>query len=344
MSPRRSHGCRRALFLFVALPALLAALSAGNALAQNAAAGPVPTGLFKLTSASGFVEGCFAPCMCPVQWNQRLLGTARLLDGAAQPGYRVFAVTDVNWLVKGFEYWVTGSGTYRVGGQPLVHQLTLDLKVGDRDVAHFDSGLVPADGANDGTITISISMNNQVCHDTVFNLTMRPLLHTEIAPYALRHSLYEEGCFGPCDCAVRSWPFTGRFGLTRLDANISAIAVNTPADFGVVDLRGTVLDPTAVGSSGTPVTGGGLLHVDGTTSMQRLRLNLLEDGAGPTRFDSGDVAWGGNMKRIDADVAANGFACYDRVYSIDAVRRPRSDAATQAIRTDPYHPGVSPAP
>ena len=350
MPHRRPLGRRRpgrSLFLLVALPALVALLtlaSGGAAFAQASAAGPVPSGLYKLTTASGFVEGCFAPCMCPVQWNQRLLGTVRLTDGAAQPGYRVFDVTDVNWLVKGFEYWVTGSGTYRIGGAPVMHQLTLDLKVGDRDVVHYDSGLVPAVVSNDGTITISINMNNLVCHDTVFNVTMRPLMPTEVVNYGLRNSLYQEGCFGLCECAIRSWPFTGRFGLTRLDANMSAIAVNTPADFGVVDLRGSVLDPDSAAPTGSPVTGGGLLHVDASTSMQRLRVELLENGAGPTRFDSGDVHWNGNLKRIDAAVAADGFACYDRVYAIHAVRRPRSDMATQAIRTDPARPGVIPAP
>lgn len=335
----------RALFLLVALPTLLLVLSTGTALAQAAAPGPVPAGLYKLTTASRFVEGCFDPCLCPVQWNQGLLGTLRMTPAAPEPGFAVYDVTDTNWLIKGFEYWVTGSGSYRIGGQPLMHRLTLDLKVDSRDVAHFDSGLVPAVVADDGSITISINMNNMVCHDTVFNVTMRPLFVQEIATYGLRQSLYEEGCFGPCDCAVRAQPFIGRFGLTRLDGSGWSVTAGKPADFGVVDLRGSVLDPGAVAStSGSPVGGGGLFHVDAATSMQRLRLSLLENGAGPTRFDSGDVAWGGDLRRIDADVAANGFACYDRVYSIDARRKPRSDLATQAIRTDPWRTGVVPAP
>jgi hypothetical protein len=140
------------------------------------------------------------------------------------------------------------------------------------------------------------------------------------------------------------WPFVGRFGLVRLDSSGWGIAATTPADFGVVDLRGSVLDPTASSTAGTPVTGGGLFHVDPAARQQRLRVALVENGAGPTRFDSGDVTWGGDLKRIDADVAANGFACYDRVYSIHARRKPRSDTATQAIRPDPYPVGVIPAP
>jgi hypothetical protein len=279
-----------------------------------------------------------------VQLNDALLGTLRLTPAPPEPGFAVYDVTDLNWLVKGQQYWVTGSGTYRIGGQPLMHRLTLDLKVDDRVVEHYDSGLTPV-GTNDGTISITISKNNMVCHDTVFNVTMRPLVAQEIASYGLRQSRYEEGCFGPCDCAVATWPFIGRLGLVRLDGSGWSVSAASPAEFGVVDLRGSVLDPAAPASTtGRPVTGGGLFHVDAATGRQRLRLALLENGAGPTRFDSGAVAWGGDFKHLDADVAANGFACYDRVYSIDARRKPRSDLATQAIRPDPYHVGVVPIP
>ena len=350
MDPRRLRVTRRPAvarrpfaFLIVALLCIVAAAPASAVFAQSTTAGPVPAGLWKLTTASTFVEGCFAPCMCPVLYNDPLLGTVRLTSAAPEAGFAVYTVSDLHWLVKGFEYWVTGTGTYRIGGQPLMHRLTLDLKVGDRDVAHFDSGLV-AVSTSDGSIAITISMNNMVCRDTVFNVTMRPLFAQEIAPYGLRQSLYEEGCFGPCDCAVRTWPFIGRFGLVRLDGNTTSAAWTTPGDFGIVDLRGTVLDPAAPANTGSPVAGGGLYHVDAATTTQRLRVALLENGAGPTRFDSGDVAWGGDLKRIDADVAANGFACTDRVYSIHARRKPRSDLANQAIRPDPAHPGVTPAP
>jgi hypothetical protein len=279
-----------------------------------------------------------------VQIDDALLGTLRLTPAPPEPGFAVYDVTDLNWLVKGQQSWVTGSGTYRIGGQPLMQQLTLDLKIDDRVVEHYDSGLTPV-GSGDGTISITISRNKMVCHDTVFNVTMRPLAAQEIATYGLRQSLYEEGCFGPCECAVAVWPFIGRFGLVRLDGVGWSMSPVAPAEFGVVDLRGSVLDPAAPASSaGRPVTGGGLLHIDAATGRQRLRLALLENGAGPTRFDSGAIAWGGDLKHLDADVAANGFACYDRVYSIDARRKPRSDLATQSIHPDPYRVGVIPSP
>ncbi|HUD73036.1 MAG TPA: hypothetical protein VMQ62_13840 [Dongiaceae bacterium] len=338
---------RHVAFLFVALLAFAFFAPGRDVFAQpDTAAGPVPAGLWKLTPASNFVEGCFDPCMCPVLFHEALFGTLRMTPAPADAGFAVYDVTDLNWLVKGFEYWVTGSGTYRIGGQPLMHRLTLDLKVGDRVVEHYDSGLTPVGAStNAPEITIGISKNNLVCHDTLFSVTMRPLVAQEIATYGLRQSRYEEGCFGPCDCAVRAWPFIGRLGLVRLDGNGWGVGASTPADFGIVDLRGSVLDPaTATANSGRPVLGGGLYHVDAATGRQQLRLDLLENGAGPTRFDSGEVAWGGDLKRIDADVAANGFACNDRVYAIDARRKPRSDLATESIRPDPYHPGAIPVP
>ena len=69
-------------------------------------------------------------------------------------------------------------------------------------------------------------------------------------------------------------------------------------------------------------------------------------GSGPTRFDSGIVAGDGDVRRIDLDLAANAFACYDRVYSLHA--RPHKSAnagaALQRARPEPVAPGVSLAP
>lgn len=323
---------------------LYATLCSGAALAQTSAAA-LQAGLYRMTPASNFVEGCFDPCMCVVQYHEALSGTLRLTPAAPEPGFTVYNVAEVGWLVGRFDHWVTGSGTYRIGGQPLMHRLTLDLQVGDRPVEHYDSGLTPVGTPVDRDITISISKNNLVCIDTVFSVTLRPLLAHEIATYGLRQSMYEEGCFGPCDCPVRMQPFVGRFGLVRLDGNTAVAVAGAPGEFGVVDLRGSVLDPNgATSNAGSPVTGSGLYRVDAATGRQRLRLALLEDGAGPTRFDSGDIAWAGSLKVIDADVAEHSFACTDRVYSIHARRKPRSSLATQAIAPEPVRPGVIPAP
>jgi hypothetical protein len=321
------------------LPALIIVLLAlSGALAQaqtTVAAGDV---LYRLDAKSSLEEGCFAPCLCPVLNTDRLIGTFRLVPGPPDPWYRVYLVRDVNWFVPTLGYWVTGSGMYQVGGDfALTQELSLDLKVGDRDVAHYDSGLVPG-GADFPAITLTVSMNNMVCHDTVFHVAATPVLPVEVTPYALFGSQYEEGCFGPCDCATIAKPLQGRFGLLRIAGDGSA------SDYAVVNVDWSVRDTYMTPISGAvPVTGVGLYQLDATTRSQRLRLSLLEDGASaPARFDSGTVTWNGNLKRIDVDAAEDGFACYDHVYSIHARRRSPATATFQVIRPEPIDPGVTP--
>jgi hypothetical protein len=318
--------------LLVVLPALLL-ITATTASAQISFS-PSTTRIYRLDTGSGFEDGCFDPCLCPVHLTDTLLGTMRLAPAPPEPGYTVFDVTSVNWLVPGLDWWVTGQGTYRIGGQPAVQRLELDLVVDSRDVQHYDSGWQPANAA--GTIALTISMNNMVCHDTVFHLVALPIVPQNIVPYALSHSRYEEGCFGPCDCAVAAWPLSGRLGLLKLGS------ANGDADFAVLGFDGFVSKPDA--ASGWRVTGDGLYHVGGNPKTQRLRLDLVENGVGPTRFDSGVVPGDGSLLRFVVDVAQNGFACYDRVYSIDARRRRTSATSFQALHTDPVNPGVVPAP
>jgi predicted RNA methylase len=75
----------------------------------------------------------------------------------------------------------------------------------------------------------------------------------------------------------------------------------------------------------------------------RSPLDLIEDGRGPKRFDSGNVPWGGTPRRIDIDLAESAFACFDRVYSLHA-RRPPASARVQGMRTEPVTLPVAPAP
>lgn len=327
---------RRALF-FVPL-VLLISLSFAPAFAQIGAIGAPQAAIYRLTAASGYQDGCFDPCACPVQLRGGLIGTFKMTPAPPDPLYRVFNITDLNWLVPEYGTWVTGSGTFKVGGEvALTEELSLDLKVDGRDVAHYDSGLV-AGGGDFPAIDLTISMNNMVCHDTVFHVVALPVAPVEIVPYSLYNSKYEEGCFGPCACAVALDPLFGRFGLLKISGN------DTSADFAVVDVQWLVGDPTATGSTtATSVKGAGLYHIGLSTKDQRMRLNLLENGAGPTRFDSGTVPWTPPLRRIDIDVAMNGFACYDRVYSLHAKGHSAASAA-QLTRTEPYNPGVAPSP
>src|SRR6185295_11024301 len=171
----------------------------------------------------------FPPCECPVRLADGVMGTFLMTPAAPDPLFQVFKVTDVNWLVPGPGYRVTGAGTYRIGGEfARMHQLQLDLKVADREVQHYDSGLI-AGGAEFPAIVLSIAMNNMICHDTVFNLQAKPVAAKEIVPFVLRGSSYKEGCYGFCLCVIVSHPMDGRFGLLPLNET------DAGADFAVVD-------------------------------------------------------------------------------------------------------------
>jgi hypothetical protein len=208
-------------------------------------------------------------------------------------------------------------------------------------VQHYDSGLIQG-GAEFPAIVVSIARNNMICNDTVFHLDAKPVLANEVAPFVLRGSSYQEGCFGPCDCAIVSKPLAGQFGLLPLGKTAAG------SDFAVIDIRWLIRDAAAA-VSGTPVTGYGLYRVfkdanqPANTPQQRMILDLLEGSAGPTRFDSGQVPGGSVVQRIDVDVAADGFACFDRVYSIHAKRRAGSSVA-QSVKPEPVDIPVTPAP
>jgi hypothetical protein len=291
--------------------------------------------LYRLSPQSSFEEGCFPPCECPLRLADGVMGTFLMTPAAPDPLFQVFKVTDVNWLVPGPGYRVTGAGTYRIGGEfARMHQLQLDLKVADREVQHYDSGLI-AGGAEFPAIVLSIAMNNMICHDTVFNLQAKPVAAKEIVPFVLRGSSYKEGCYGPCLCVIVSHPMDGRFGLLPLNET------DAGADFAVVDVGWLVSSPsTATATDRTRVTGSGIYRLSKSLARQRMILDLIENGRGPTRFDSGDVPGGADRRRIDVDVAANGFACFDRVYSIHARRRDKS-TALQGLSPEPAPtPGV----
>lgn len=305
--------------------------------------------LYALTSAASYEDGCFDPCLCPVHFYDDLAGTWRMRPAPPESGFDVYAIDQVNWFLPQLDQRITGSGTYRIGGGATrMHQLTLDLVQDDRPLAHFDSGLVLA-GNEFPAITITVSMNNMVCHDTVFHVAAAPV-SPRPTPYGLFGSEYLEGCFGPCDCLVTSKPLLGRFGLMKLRSD------NLGTDYAVLDIRWIVRDANSTATSGAPVTGAGIYRYrpgGGVTTVmpsQRMTLFLSEDGGAPVRFDSGVVpagvpgSGGGPPKRIDIDLAANGFACTDRVYSLNARRSNAARMDFGAISADPAPIPVTPVP
>jgi hypothetical protein len=304
------------------LLAVLMVAAHGLALAQTST-DVVQSQTYRLTDKSLYQNGCFGPCLCPVLISSAMVGTFKLTPAAPDPLFKVYNVTDVNWLarVNGADVRITGSGTYRIGGEfALTNELQLNLKVGDADVQKFDSGLVVG-GSDFPAINLTISINGMVCFDTAITVAAVPVLSTEIQPYSLFQSLYEQGCFGPCLCAVSGLPVYGKFGLVKLGEDSGIVT------FGVVDVNWRVLrSPSAITIDAFPVTGFGLYQITSPPGKQRMLLDLTLDGKGPQRFDSGLVPGGDGLMRIDIMLAANGFACFDQVFNLHA--RPARPAVT----------------
>src|SRR5213594_83373 len=212
--------------------ALLALVAATLPAAAQTAGDPTPT-LYRLNPGSTYQQGCFEPCLCPLT-NAGVKGTFALTPTGSDGLFNTYAVTDVNWVVPidGTDTIVSGSGTFRIGGEfALQQQLSLDLQVGGGKTEHFDSGLVTG-AARFPNIKVTISMNDQSCIDTVFQLSASPVPRDQIRYYGLRpDSTFQRGCFGACDCAiVQPERIAGTFALVPLEATVR------PREFAVVDV------------------------------------------------------------------------------------------------------------
>lgn len=324
--------------------AVLLAFAAAHRVAAQTAPDPSASVLYSVAAPSDYETGCFGPCACPVQIQDALLGTFVLTPTAPDPLFANYAVTDINWMLTRTGVRITGSGTYKIGGEfALTQELVLDLVVDGQGKQHFDSGVVPV-SAPFPAIDAVVSLNNFTCQDTRLHVVSKPVPLTGV-PYVLLGSHYEVGCFDGCECPIVSEPLLGRFGLLKLQDAAGAV------DFAVVDIRWLVRRAWEVAATdATPVTGSGMYHVvpgpagAAGSGTQRMVLDLLENGAGPTRFDSGTVPWSGVLRKIDVDLAANGFACSDRVYSIHARRVNATATDLFGLTPEPFKPGVAPAP
>src|SRR6266699_602270 len=220
-------------------------------------ASPQTGTLYRLNEDSTFQQGCFPPCLCPIMIAVPVKGTFVLTPSGFDGLFNTYAVTDVNWLVPigGNNTTVTGSGTYKVGGEfALQQQLFLDLQVGGDKVQHFDSGLVTGP-APFPDIKVTISVNGKVCFDTVFEVSASPVPLDQIHPYGLLEgSTFQRGCFEACDCALGPLDsIVGTFALVPLDT--------TPLfrEFAVVNVRWQALDA----ADRIPVRGFGTYNVGG---------------------------------------------------------------------------------
>lgn len=142
-----------------------------------------PTGtVYRLKPDATFEQGCFAPCECPVMVASAVQGTFVLTPTGFDGLFNTYAVGDVNWVVSigGSDKLVTGKGTYKLGGEVALQQeLSLDLQVDGATAEHFVSGLVQA-ATKFPDLNVTISVNGQVCFDTVFGVSASPMPLTMI--------------------------------------------------------------------------------------------------------------------------------------------------------------------
>jgi hypothetical protein len=280
---------------------------------QAAASTPV---LYRLDAASSYEKGCLPPCLCPIQINDDLTGTFVLVFDHSDPAwFDHYKVQDVNWALGGspLDQRVTGSGEYLVGGQFAVQQrLQLDLSVDGAASVHFDSGLV-AGGGSFPTIQIDVARNGFYCFDEVYSIVAKPVPASEVVSYGLSHTVYDEGCFAPCDCALQEWPVAGTFGLVDLEPGSSS---TTRHRFAVVDVQWATI--SAVDPPDRAWKGFGIYLLRFDTVQHRLTLDLTDQAGTARRFESGLVTDTVAFPRIQIGIAVNGFYCFDRAFQLNA--------------------------
>jgi hypothetical protein len=324
-----------AYMLRLAVVAAMLGLGVPAAFAQGASDPPT---IYRLNPGSSFQQGCFPPCLCPVLRQAQVRGTFVLVPTGFDGLFQTFDIADVNWTasVGDSDLRITGSGTYKVGGEvALQQQLALDLKVGDAPVQHFDSGLVSG-GSQFPDISVTISIHGQVCFDTVLGVDTSPVPAEQIHPYALLpESTFQQGCFPPCLCPVGVLqPISGTFVLVDLAQGPLF------TEFAVVNVDWLVAPFSgASGSAGTPVSGFGIYRVGGEfAAQQQLGLDLRVGEAAQVFFDSGLGLGGGDFPRIDIVVSVNGGACHDIVIDLHALP---ADEVTSATRRGPANSWIS---
>jgi|GEM_PF-2724137 len=233
------------------IAAIVMLAAAGPALSQTGpesapAASNVP---YELVEGSTYQTGCFPPCLCPLLDERPLRGTFDLAAMlSADTAYRAFKVANIRWAVlqpDGTTLSITGCGKYLIGTLPdasarVAHRLTLELRIGDQPVQHFDSGLVPG-GHEFPRIDIKVSMNNMVCHDTVIHVVARPAL----PPHLPRHAHF---VLRPDNSSVELSLFAGG-GTSKLLGTLTLYLgdpdVPVPAVVGMVGLSVTRADLVA---------------------------------------------------------------------------------------------------
>ena len=176
--------------------------------------------LYRLGDQATFEAGCLAPCMCPVSARGSLKGTLTLEPAGFDGVFQNYRVAGIDWrLVRDqVQTPVTGSGSYRVGGDR--QQLTLDLSVDGAPAQRYDSGLIGG-GASFPSLSLPVALHGFYCNDSVYGVQATPGV-TGVLPLAVSN--------GPLRLGPN--PFHGRAGIAF------EVASTGPVDLRIHDLAG----------------------------------------------------------------------------------------------------------
>ena len=205
------------------IPGLFLALVPAATLAQSGPPRP-----YKLSESSQFQTGCFTICDCAV-FSRAMGGTFGLELVAPGPLFDEYRVHDVRWFLDDptAAPTITGSGTYRLGGEVAVqHQMVLDLSIDGGPVVRFDSGLVTTTNGFP-SIEIRIPLHgDSACVDTVLVIHAAPMAATGV-----------EGSPAPGVLELRSArsPFREHAELTLRAGSAGAVEIQ------ILDVHGRVL-------------------------------------------------------------------------------------------------------
>ena len=292
----------------------VAAALLGASAAPAATHGAAPV-LYRLDAGATYQTGCFAPCLCPVLPEAPVVGTFELTPGDANSLFHTYDIGDIDWTAHtaGTTTRITGSATYRIGGEVAVEQeMDLALSVGGKPEQKFSSGVVVG-GSNFPEISLPVSIHGGVCADSIIKIVASPVPPHEIRPYDLGHaSAMQRGCFGPCACAIMlPQPLAGSMSLVELEHG------DAQSQYAVVGMRWHTVSPLPAPAA-TTIRGHGLYTIAGATA--RLMLELAIGDGDPASYDSGEQSAAG-FPLIDARISQNGGVCFDTVIDVHAAPR-----------------------
>ena len=235
------------------LPAALAAMFLGLSALPSHAQTPGPVH-YLVESTSGYTEGCYPPCLCPIFFTGVPSGSFVLQYTSSDPaGYDHYLVNNVDLVVDigGVPHHAVGSGQYRRGGAVAVQeQLMLDLSRDGGPFEHFDSGLV-VPLAQFPRIEISVSLNGMFCYDKVYDIVSRP--NAAGVGYC-----YGDGSGTACPCGNAGSPGNGCASFVNGGgANLTGLGTPSLSTDAVVLVETGVPNGPALFFQGTLRTNGG---------------------------------------------------------------------------------------